>query len=324
MRVGILAAGHYLPELEIRNEDFKQFPANAIPLIEQKTGIRSRRFAASNQCTSDLAFLAAKSCLENAGLGADVVDGIILATSSPDRIQPATAARVQHLLGADLAFAFDVNSVCSGGLFAIQLADGLIRAGTYTNLLVIAAELYSRILNPADFATYPYFGDGAAALLLSGSGGKAEVAGSIIKTDGSGADIIQVPAGGTMMPGPMVCNPKDWYFSMKGREVYEFAVRRGGEVLNELLDHHQIDKARIKTVVTHQANFNIIRAISQNSDIPFDKFHINLDRYGNTAGASVLIGLSERIDQDDLISGDCLVLIAFGGGLSWGATLIKI
>lgn len=322
MRVGILAAGHYLPELEVNNSELKQFPSNAIPLIEQKTGIRTRRFAANGQCTSDLAFLAAKSCLEGAGVDPVSLEGIILATSSPDRIQPATAARVQHLLGARRAFAVDVNSVCSGGLFAIQLADGLIRAGTYNQLMVIAAELYSRILNPSDFATYPYFGDGAAAVLLSSSGGRAEVAGSIIKTDGSGADIIQVPAGGTMMPGPTVSNPRDWYFNMKGREVYEFAVQRGSEVLVELMDQHRIGRDRLKAVVPHQANINIIRAIAQNCGIPGERFHINLDRYGNTAGASVLIGFSERFNQGDLISGDCLALVAFGGGLSWGATMI--
>ncbi len=323
MRVGILASGHYLPELEVPNSELKQFPPNAIPLIEQKTGIRARRFAANDQITSDLAFLAAKACLERAGVGPEILEGIILATSSPDRIQPATAARVQHLLGAGRAFAVDVNSVCSGGLFAIQLADGLIRSGTYANMLVIAAELYSRILNPSDFATYPYFGDGAAAVLLSANGGRAEIDGSIIRTDGSGADIIQVPAGGTMMPGPTVSNPRDWYFNMRGREVYEFAVQRGSEVLAELMARHQLAPDRIKAVVPHQANINIIRAIAQNCGIPLEKFYVNLDRYGNTAGASVLIGLSERLERNDFVPGDSLALVAFGGGLSWGATMIK-
>jgi 3-oxoacyl-[acyl-carrier-protein] synthase-3 len=324
MHSRIISTGHHIPGPEIRNSDLKQFPPNAIPLIEQKTGIRARHYAAPEQCTSDLAYLAARECLGRAGLEPGKVQGIILATSSPDRIQPATAARVQALLNADQAFAVDVNSVCSGGIFALHFADNLIKSGQYDNILVIASEVYSKILNPGDFATFPYFGDGAGAVLLGAEPSAPGIIGSIIKTDGRGHDVIQVPGGGTMMPGPKVGNPRDWYFTMKGREVYDFAVARGSEIIDEILARYQVERSQLKAVVPHQANISIIDAIAANSGIPRSKFYVNLYNYGNTAGASVMIALSEAVSGGSAGPGDQVLLVAFGGGLSWGAALIKL
>jgi 3-oxoacyl-[acyl-carrier-protein] synthase-3 len=324
MHSRIISVGHHIPGAEVGNSDLRQFPPNAIPLIEQKTGIKARHYAAPEQCTSDLACLAAQECLAGAGLDPGQVEGIILATSSPDRIQPATAARVQALLNADQAFAVDVNSVCSGGIYALHFADCLIRSGQYNNILVIASEVYSKILNPGDFSTCPYFGDGAAAVLLGAEPASPGVIGSMIKTDGRGHDIIQVPGGGTMLPGPQVDNPRDWYFTMKGREVYEFAVARGSEIIGEILAKYRVEKSQLKMVLPHQANISIIDAIAANSGIPRSKFYVNLYDYGNTAGASVLIALSEVVSSGLAGPGDQVLLVAFGGGLSWGATLIKL
>jgi 3-oxoacyl-[acyl-carrier-protein] synthase-3 len=324
VKTSIISTGSYVPEKIINNADLTQFPPNSIAMISEKTGVLSRRHALPGQATSDLAFLAAQKCLAKANCDSESIDAIILATSSPDRIQPATAARVQQLLGSVHAFALDINSVCSGGLYALTIADSLIHSGKCKTILVIASEIYSRFLNPADFSTYPYFGDGAGAMLVSAGNSTMVIQDAILRTDGAGFDIIQIPAGGTMMPGVSVENEKDWYFKMNGKEVFAFAVKRAPEIIRDVLDRNNIANEQVSAVVTHQANVNIIREISKQVQIPFEKFFINLDKYGNTAGASVHIALDEYLDLKNRAASGYIVLCAFGGGLSWSATLIKI
>lgn len=325
MRSNIRSTGSYVPGNIIKNSDLRQFSSGVIPLIEKKTGVKERRFADDNHCTSDLAIFAARQCLKKVNYDPLDLDAIILATSSPDRIQPATATRVQAHLGALNAFAFDINSVCSGALYAIHLADALIRSGQGRNILVIAAEIYSRYLNPTDFSTYPYFGDGAGAVLITLEEKIDKgVIETILKTDGSKAEVIQVPAGGTMLPCARLENPKDVYFKMVGREVYDFAVNRGTEVIEDIKKRLGICLEDIDFVITHQANINIIKEISIRTNIPLEKFFINLDRYGNTAAASVFIALDELLISGLAHSGHLILLVAFGGGLSWGASLIRI
>lgn len=320
----ILATGSYLPRTEIGNADLTWFPAASLPLIEQKTGIRSRRHAADDQCTSDLGIEAGRQCLDRAGVTPGDVDAIVLATSSPDRIQPATATRVQEGLGAAHAFAFDVNSVCSGALYGLHLADALIRSGGARRVLVVAAEVYSRFLNPKDFSTYPYFGDGAGAVLLGpGDGSDRGVIRTVLHSDGAGHDVIQVPGGGTMMPFGRLRSPNDVYFKMRGREVYEFAVAQGSTVVDELLQTCGLDRRDVAFVVPHQANANVLRELAVRLDLDASQVVMNLDRYGNTAAASVLIALDELMTSGRVQRGDHVVCVVFGGGLSWGATLIR-
>jgi 3-oxoacyl-[acyl-carrier-protein] synthase III len=322
-RANIVATGSYLPEHVVRNEDLTQFPASALPRIEEKTGVRERRHAAPSQCTSDLAAEAGRNALAAAGWAPESLDALLLATSSPDRIQPATATRVQELLGARQAFACDVGSVCAGAVYALHLADGLIRAESARRVLVAASEVYSRILNPKDFSTYPYFGDGAGAVLLEAGPGPAGIVRSRLGSDGSRDHVIQIPAGGTMLPYGRLGHPNDVYFKMRGREVYEFAVEQGSAVVRELLAECGMVAADVHHVVPHQANANVIRDLAERLGIGLDRFVVNLDRYGNTAGASVLIGLDELHRSGQLQKGDATVLVAFGGGLSWGASLIQ-
>lgn len=324
MHTRILATGSYLPENEVPNAALTQFPAASLPLIEQKTGIRSRRYAADDQVTSDLGFEAARRCLERAGVEATQLDALILATSSPDRVQPATATRIQERLGASRAFAFDVNAVCSGALYAMHLADGLVTAGLARRVLVVASEIYSRYLNPRDFSTLPYFGDGAGAVLLGSGDRGAGVVRTLLHSDGAGSGVIQVPAGGTMMPFARLASPADVYFKMRGREVYEFATVKGHEVIDELLAACGVDRQDVAFVVPHQANVNVLRELADRVGIDFSKFIVNLDRYGNTAAASVLIALDELIVSGRASSGDLVVLVVFGGGLAWGATMIRV
>jgi 3-oxoacyl-[acyl-carrier-protein] synthase-3 len=312
--------------LSVSNAELTQFPSSSLPLIQQKTGISSRRRARADQCTSDLAIEAARACLAKVGMRPDDVDGIILATSSPDRLQPATATRVQHEIGAHSAFAFDVNSVCSGGVFALSVADSMIRAGSASRMLVIAAEMYSRFLNPSDFSTFPYFGDGAGAVLLEAvpDSSPASIGVAILRTDGSGNRTIEIPAGGSMMPGPGTIDPRNFYFKMAGKDVYAFAVEKGSEVVMEVLAKASIPIGDIRAVISHQANINILKEISNRTKLPMDRFFVNLDRLGNTAAASVFIALDEARETGFVSAGDSLLLVAFGGGLSWAACAITL
>jgi 3-oxoacyl-[acyl-carrier-protein] synthase III len=320
----ILATGSYLPEQIVRNEDFTQFPVKSLLVIEEKTGVRTRRFASSSQCTSDLAGQAGKACLTSAGFDPRQVDAVILATSSPDRLQPATATRVQQLIGTTNAFCFDVNSVCSGAIFALALANSMIKSYFCKTVLVIAAEVYSKILNPADFSTYPYFGDGSGAVLLTAADeSKHSIVDAILRTDGAGADVIQIPAGGTMLPYTQLKQQKDIYFKMKGKEVYQFAVEKGSQVIGQLLEDTGTDKDEVRWVIPHQANINIINELAERTGIDRDRFYVNLDCHGNTAAASVLIALDELWTQRPLQPNERLVIVAFGGGLSWGAMMIQ-
>jgi 3-oxoacyl-[acyl-carrier-protein] synthase-3 len=321
----ITSTGSYLPETVVSNEDLKQFPQEAIHLIGEKTGVFFRRVASDKECTSDLAVQAAIACLDKIAYSAEGVEGIILATSSPDRMQPATAARVQHIIGAKKAFAFDINSVCSGSTFGIAMADALIKSGYCENILLVASEVYSKIMNRKDFSSYPFFGDGAGAVLFqAGDASDVGVLHSCLRTDGSGSDTISVPAGGTMLPFGKMTNTRSAFFRMKGIDVFNFAVGKGSEIILQLLKDADVDISDIKCFVCHQANANIIHKIAGILAVSVDRFFMNLSSYGNTAAASVLIALDEAISKDVIAKGDLVVTVSFGGGLSWGANLIRI
>ncbi len=320
----IQSTGSYLPENVIHNEDFSQFPASSKYLISQKTGVFCRRSAGEDECTSDLAAKAGKKCLEKIGFSSDRVEAIIVSTSSPDRMQPATATRVQHLLGARRAFAFDINSVCSGSAFGIATAESFIKSGSCRNVLFIASEVYSKILNKKDFSTYPFFGDGSGAIFFQAEESSGGVLHSLLRTDGSKHDVICVPGGGTMMPFEKMKNPKQAYFKMRGKAVFEFAVAKGTEIIFQLIEKSGVDLEEITCFLCHQANANIILTIAKKIGVSINKFYMNLFRYGNTASASIPIALDEVITRGIVARGDLVVVAAFGGGLSWGANLLRI
>lgn len=321
----ITSTGSYLPETVVSNEDLIQFPREAIQMISEKTGVLYRRVASDNEFTSDLAAHAARKCLENGGYRSEQVEGILLATSSPDRMQPATATRVQHMIGAHKAFAFDINSVCSGSTFGIAMADALIKSGHCKNVLLIGAEVYSRIMNQKDFATYPFFGDGSGAVFFQAGNRSGEgILHSCLRTDGSGSETISVPAGGTMMPFSKMTNARYAFFRMKGIDVFNFAVDKGYEIILQLVKEADVSMNDIKCFICHQANVNIIHKIARKLGVSEDRFFMNLSSYGNTASASVLIALDEVISAGIVKNGDLIITVAFGGGLSWGANLIRI
>lgn len=311
----ISATSKYLPEKVVANSELEQFPANYRALIAEKAGVLERRHV-TGECTSDLGAKAVALLLEKTALDPLSVDALICATSSPDRMQPPTATRIQHLCSLSNAFAFDVNAVCCGSIAALNVAAAFITSGL-TRVIVVASEVYSKILNPSDITTFPYFGDGAAAALLTGAGNLG-IADSLLHSDGSGSDLIQVAAGGTMLPSCRATRKKDLYFTMDGKKVFEFACARGEEVIGELIRRNNAVPDR---VILHQANMNIIDEIARRTKIGRDRFFSNVDRYGNTAGASVLIALDESLQAH--ASDKTIFLVAFGGGLSWGGMYLK-
>ncbi len=324
-RSRILSTGSFLPEKIISNEDLTQFSPEARKLIAEKTGVQTRRHASESECTSDLAIAAARKCLQKVDFPPEDVQGIVLSTSSPDRMQPATATRVQHELGAGNAFAFDINSVCSGSSFGITVVDSLIQSGKFKSILLVAAEMYSKILNSKDFSTYPFFGDGAGAVLFQADTGCSRgVLHSCLGTDGSKSDTICVPGGGTMLPFEKMPGPRSACFRMRGEEVFAFTMDKGPKIIRRLLEEAGVAMEEVKCFIGHQANINILHGIAGLLEIPKEKFFVNLDRYGNTASASVLIALDEAIGQGRLVPGDLVVIATFGGGLSWGANLIRM
>ena len=319
----ISATGSYLPETVILNEQLTQFPEDSRPRIAEKTGVLSRRIAPEHSCTSDLAIEAGRACLRKANFSPEKIQGVLLSTSSPDCVQPPTAARAQAGLGVPQAFAFDINSVCSGSAYGICMADALIRSGRFENILFIAAEMYSKILNPNDFGTTPYFGDGAGAILFEAGKSDRGVLHSCLGTDGHLSDELGVFGGGTLNPYARLANPNSIYLKMNGRAVKEFALKRGPEIIRRLANKAGILLSEVDCFVCHQANVNILRELSNILKVSFDKFFVNLDRYGNTASASVVIALDEAIETDMIHEDSLVMTVAFGGGLSYGANLIR-
>ena len=315
--------GTYIPPREISNEELSQFPPASLVRIKIKTGVEKRRFS-DGGLSSDLAARAAADCLSKSPFPRDSVDTVILATSTPDRMIPATAALVSEKLKIKNAFAFDINSVCSGGLAALMLAASLVESGTAANVLVIAADVYSRILNPRDFSTYPYFGDGAAALIVSREKSGIKIGRSLFRSDGSGYGVITVKAGAAEIRPVDLKTPSDSYFSMNGREVFDFAVSRVPEVILHLMDRYGISMCEVRQFILHQANINIIEKISDVIGSDISMFFTNLQKYGNMAGASCLVALSEYLDSSPKIKDGFIILSSFGGGLSWGALSLEI
>jgi len=324
MKSQIIGTGSFVPSNIVRNEDLTQFPASTLPLIAQKTGVLERRHASPDETTSDLAREACSQCLHSADCSPDDIDGIILATSSPDQPMPATAAILQAKLRCHGAFAFDLDAVCTGAIFAIAVADSMLRAGYANRLLVVAAELYSRILNPRDFSTYPYFGDGAGALLMERTDRPTFpwIRDCVLNTDGRGSDLIKIAAGGSKLR-VSAADLKQTYFQMNGKAVFDFATERGPEVIGDLCQRCNLEKDELDKVFLHQANINIITSIAAATAIPIEKFPVNLDRYGNTAAASTLIAYDEAYRERGVGTrrGHNLI-VAFGGGLTWGGLVV--
>lgn len=322
-RVGILGTGSYVPAKIVTNFDLEKRLDTSDEWIRSRTGIRERRIAAPNEATSDLALAAARRAMEEAQTGPSDLDLIVVATCTPDMPFPATAAIVQAELRASRAAAFDINAVCSGFSYALDIATQMLAAGAYNRALVIGADVMSRTLNWDDRSTCVLFGDGAGAVVL-GPVDDGGVIGSVLGSDGAGAPLLCVPAGGSRDPiSPEAIEERRNTMQMNGREVYKFAVQVMGEAALEALTRCGLTPSDVALFIPHQANIRIIESAARRLDLPADRVFVNLDRYGNTSAASIPLALDEAARSGRIAAGDIVVTVGFGAGLTWGANVIQ-
>lgn len=321
--VGILGVGKYTPEQRLTNKELEQMVETNDEWIVTRTGIKERRIADPSEATSDLAFKASEEALRNAGISADDIDLIIVATITPDMAFPSTACILQEKLGAKKAAAFDLAAACSGFIYALANAQNFIATGIYKNALVIGAECLSRITDYTDRNTCILFGDGAGAVVIGAVGEGRGFQSFVLGSDGSGGDMLKVSGGGSRHPVSMeTIENKLHYISMAGSEVFKFAVRIMGSAAEEALQKAGLNKKDIDLLVPHQANIRIIQSAIQRLDLSEDKCVINLDRYGNVSAGSIPIALAEAAETNRIKKGDTVVLVGFGGGLTWGAAVL--
>lgn len=320
----IIATGSGLAERIIPNDFFDYLVDDADNWIQSRTGIRERRFVNEGQSTSDLATVAAKNALAEAGMDAAELDCIIIATSTPDMSLPATACMVQKNIGAGNAFAFDMNAVCSSLVFGIEIADSFIKAGKCRTVMVIGADTYSKILDFNDKGSCPLFGDGAAAVILRATAKPVGLLQSMIKSDGNGWELIQVPSSGSRKPvtAETIANKENFFF-MEGKKVFIFATDIIPKIIEEVTAKAGIKPTDLDYIIPHQANLRIIDHITKKTGIDREKFLLNLDRFGNTAAASVGLVMDENRRNGAIKAGNLVLVLGFGGGLSWGGLLFK-
>jgi 3-oxoacyl-[acyl-carrier-protein] synthase-3 len=321
MRSVVLGCGGYLPEKIVSNEELATRVDTSDAWIVQRTGIRQRHIARDGELTSDLAIEAARRALAHAGISGEDLDLIVLATATPDSTFPATATRVQHALGMKRGMAFDIQAVCSGFLFALATADNFIRMGQARNALVIGAETFSRILDWSDRQTCVLFGDGAGAVVLRGEAvepGRPErgVLSTHLHSDGAQYNLLYT-TGGPSSTGTA------GFVRMEGREVFRHAVHRLAEVVDEALAHHCLTPSDIDWLVPHQANLRIIDGVGKKLGLSADKVVVTVDRHANTSAASVPLALAEAANDGRIRQGQLVLLEALGGGLTWGAALLR-
>jgi len=320
----ILATGAQVPERVVPNDFFNYLVDDADNWIFSRTGMRERRFAAPDESTSDLATSAAMKALESGNIDPAELDCIIVGTSTADMILPSTACMVQKNIGAVNAFAFDMNAVCSSFVYALEVADNFIRSGKYKKVMVIGADTYSKILDFQDQTTCPLFGDGAGAALLGATTEKKGILQSVIKSDGNGWELIQVPSSGSRKPiTAETITLRENTFKMEGKRVYVFATDVIPQIIEEVTAREGITPDQLDHIIPHQANVRIIDFIVKKTGIAKEKFLLNLDRYGNTAAASVGLVLDENLRNGVIKPGELVLVMGFGGGLSWGGILIR-
>ena len=322
--VGIIGIGSFVPEKILTNKDLEKIVDTNDEWISERTGIKVRHIVAEGENTSDIAAKAAERALKDAGLTADDIDLIVVATATPDMLFPATACLVQNKLKAGKAAAYDLAAGCSGFMYAIVTASQFIKTGLYKHVLVIGAESLSRILDWTDRNTCVLFGDGAGAVVLGEVPEGYGILGSNLGADGSGGDLLCLPAGGTSRPATEETVRERLHFvHMAGNEVFKFAVKVMGEAALNALEHAQIDTSEVDWLIPHQANIRIIQSAAKRLKMPMEKVIVNVDKYGNTSSASIPIALEEAIHDGRIKSGQVIAMVGFGAGLTWASAVMR-
>lgn len=320
----IVGMGRAIPSKVITNHDLERLVNTTDEWIVSRTGIRERRVVPDGVTTSDIGFEAATEALRDAGVDAADLDLIIVGTATPDMILPATACILQDRLGARHAGAFDVSAACTSWVYAAAMAHGYIAAGLAENVLVVGAETLSKITNWRDRDTCVLFGDSAAAVIMRPAPPGQGFLSFVLGADGSGGSLLSLPAGGSRAPASFETVERGLhYLQMNGREVYKFAVRCIPRAIASAAERAEISLEDVDCFIPHQANIRIIDAAAERLGQPREKFFVNVERYGNTSSASVPVALYEAWAEGRIAPGDLLILVAFGGGLTWGACALR-
>ena len=320
LRAVVRGVGHYLPERIVPNAEFESSLATSDDWIRSRSGIERRHFAAEGETTSRLATRAAEAALAHAGLQADDIDALILATSTADLTFPSAATMVQHAIGMKGGFAFDIQAVCAGFVFALANANALIMAGTARRVLVIGAETFSRLMDWSDRSTCVLFGDGAGALVLEAAEGTGTsddrgILAADLHSDGNFRDLLFVDGG--------VSTGRIGHLRMQGKEVFRHAVEKLSETAHAALDKAGLGAADVDWIVPHQANLRIISATAQRMQVPMERVIVTVQDHGNTSAASIPLALSVGVQRGQISRGQLLVTEAIGGGLAWGAVVLR-
>ena len=320
----ITAVGSYVPERVLTNAELEKIVDTTDEWITTRTGIKERRLAADDEFTSDMAARAAQRAMDKAGITADQIDLIIVATITPDMLFPSTAALVQNKLGARKAAAFDIEAACSGFIYAMEIGQQFIMSRTYETVLVIGAERLSSIVNWKDRNTCVLFGDGAGAAILQHRPDAHGLLTACMGADGDKAMLLCMPGGGSRIPATTDSVEAGLHhLQMDGKETFKNAVNAMLGAAKEALSRCEIDISQIKLVIPHQANRRIIDALGERLGVQADQVFVNVDKYGNTSAASVAIALDEAVTQGRIQRGDLALLVVFGAGLTWAAAVIE-
>jgi 3-oxoacyl-[acyl-carrier-protein] synthase-3 len=322
--VMIKSTGAYLPEKVLTNKDLEKMVDTSDEWITSRTGIKTRRIAAENEATSDMAYHAAKIALERAEMDPQDVELILVGTITPDMFFPSTGCWVQDKLGAKNAVAMDISAACSGYIYALVIASKFIETGIYKNALIIGAEKLTSIVDWEDRATCVIFADGAGASVLTPSNGQSKLMAFDMGTDGSYGQELLIPAGGSKMPASIeTVTNKMHSIKMNGNTIFKVAVNKMRETFTKSMEKAGVTVEDITLLIPHQANLRIIDALRSFLRLPKEKVYVNIDRYGNTSAASIAIALNEVNEQGLIHRGDIIGFAAFGGGLTWGSAIIR-
>lgn len=319
----IIGTGSYVPRKILTNQDLEKLVETSDEWITTRTGMKERRIAKKGEFTSDMGVQAAKRALKAAKLKPEKIDLILVATITPDYIFPSTACLIQNQLKAVNAAATDLQAACTGYIYALSMAKAFVESGMYKNILIVAAEKLSSIVNYKDRNTCVLFGDGASACVVSSEGKGFWIRNSCLGSDGEQTEILKMPAGGCRMPASQesVCQELHT-IHMGGKEVFKHAVRRMEASSKECLDGAGLKEDEISWIVPHQANIRIIEAIAKRFQVPMERVYITIHKYGNTSASSVGIALDELLKEKEIGVGQHLLLTAFGAGLTWGSAIL--
>jgi len=320
----IIGTGSGVPKKVVTNHDLEKLVDTSDAWITERTGIKERRIAAKDETTSDFAYEASHKALKSAKISPQELDLILVATTTPDMFMPSCGCLLQEKLGATKAAAFDIYAACSGFIYGLSVANAFIKSEMYKNILVVGAETLSRFTDWEDRGTCVLFGDGAGAVVLQRHAGKRGVLSTHLHSDGSLGNLLSLPGGGALHPPTYeTINKRMHFIKMKGNETFKAAVRALEDVAQEALAYNKVKPEEIDLLIPHQANLRIIQAMAQRLNMPMEKVVLTLPKYGNTSSASIPMAMDEAVREGRIKDHDLILLQAFGGGLTWGAALIR-